>query len=131
MLLGYSTQWGDSAHAVNPLGDLYKHQIVQLARHLNLPSEVVDKPPSADLFEGQTDEEDLGFTYEQADQLLYHMVDLRFDQGELHGAGFDPDLVTQLARRVARNHFKRMPPAIAKLSRRTINQDFRYLRDWS
>ena len=71
------------------------------------------------------------FTYEQADQLLYHMVDLRFDQGELHGAGFDPDLVTQLARRVARNHFKRMPPPIAKLSRRTINQDFRYLRDWN
>ena len=55
MLLGYSTQWGDSAHAVNPLGDLYKHQVAQLARHLGLPSEVIEKPPSADLFEGQQD----------------------------------------------------------------------------
>ena len=131
MLLGYSTQWGDAAHAINPLGDLYKHQVFQLSRHLGLPPEVVEKPPSADLFEGQTDEQDLGFTYEEADQLLYHMVDLRLSQSELHEAGFDPELVTKLARRVAQNQYKRMPPPIAKLSRRTINQDFRYLRDWS
>lgn len=130
MLLGYSTQWGDSAHAVNPLGDLYKHQVVQLACHLDVPREVIDKPPSADLFEGQTDEADLGFTYETADRLLYAMIDQRRSERELVAAGFAPELVAQVARRVVQNQFKRLPPPIAKLSRRTINQDFRYLRDW-
>ena len=130
MLLGYSTQWGDSAHAVNPLGDLYKHQVVQLARHLDLPREVIDKPPSADLFEGQTDEAELGFTYEEADRLLFALVDLRLGERELAAAGFAPDLISRVAQRVVRNQFKRLPPPIAKLSRRTINHDFRYLRDW-
>lgn len=130
MLLGYSTQWGDSAHAVNPLGDLYKHQVVQLARHLGVPSEVIDKPPSADLFEGQTDEDELGFTYDEADRLLYRMVDLRHGERELIAAGFAEELVAKVARRVVQNQYKRLPPPIAKLSRRTINHDFRYLRDW-
>jgi NAD+ synthase len=130
MLLGYSTQWGDSAHAINPLGDLYKRQVVQLARHLGIPRAVIDKPPSADLFEGQTDEDELGFTYDEADRLLYRMIDLRHGERELVAAGFAPDLVAAVARRVVQNQYKRLPPPIAKLSRRTINQDFRYLRDW-
>ena len=130
LLLGYSTQWGDGAHAINPLGDMYKHQVVQLAEHLELPREVIDKPPSADLFEGQTDEEDLGFTYEEADRLLYRMVDERYTAEELVGAGFDPGLVQRIAARVVTNQFKRLPPVIAKLSRRSISHDFRYLRDW-
>lgn len=130
MLLGYSTQWGDAAHAVNPLGDLYKHQVYQLARHLGLPPGVIDKAPSADLFEGQTDEGELGFTYAEADALLYRMVDLRWNEAELVAAGFDTGFIRRVARRVAANQYKRMPPVIAKLSRRTINQDFRYLRDW-
>jgi NAD+ synthase len=130
MLLGYSTQWGDSAHAVNPLGDLYKHQVVQLARHLDLPREVIDKPPSADLVAGQTDEAELGFTYAAADRVLHAMIDQRKSERELAAAGFDPELVATIARRVVQNQFKRLPPPIAKLSRRTINQDFRYLRDW-
>ena len=70
ILLGYSTQWGDSASALNPLGDLYKHQVFQLAQHLELPEVVINKAPSADLFEGQTDEEELGFSYEEVDQLF-------------------------------------------------------------
>ena len=130
MLLGYSTQWGDSAHAVNPLGDLYKHQIVQLARHLDLPREVIDKPPSADLFEGQTDEDELGFSYDDADRLLYRMVDQRLGERELVSAGFPLELVQRIARRVVQNQYKRLPPPIAKLSRRSIGHDFRYLRDW-
>ncbi len=130
MLLGYSTQFGDSAHAINPLGDLYKHQVYQVARHLRLPAEVIDKPPSADLEEGQTDEADLGFTYEEADRLLYRMVDRRYDEQEVLAEGFDADLVARVARRVVANQFKRLPPVIAKLSRRTISHDFRYLRDW-
>jgi len=130
MLLGYSTQWGDAAHAVNPLGDLYKHQVIQLARHLGVPSGVIDKPPSADLFEGQTDEDDLGFSYAQADEVLYWMVDERMNPEELADRGLDSTLVTTIAKRVVRNQYKRLPPPIAKLSTRTINQDFRYLRDW-
>ena len=130
ILLGYSTQWGDQAHAINPLGDLYKHQVYQLARYLELPSEVIEKPPSADLFEGQTDEAELGFTYAEADRLLYFMIDLRYDVSELLAEGFDEELVRDVAARVVRFQYKRLPPVIAKLSRRTISHDFRYLRDW-
>jgi len=130
MLLGYSTLFGDSAHAVNPLGDLYKHQVVQLARHLELPAEVIDKPPSADLFEGQTDEDELGFTYADADRLMYRMVDERWSEDELVAAGFERGFVRLVAARIVRNQYKRQMPVIAKLSHRTITQDFRYLRDW-
>lgn len=130
MLLGYSTLFGDSAHAINPLGDLYKHQVFQLARHLELPSEVIDKPPSADLIEGQTDEDELGFTYADADALLVQLVDHRKREAELLAEGFDPSLVRDVVRRIIGNQYKRVPPVIAKLSHRTIGQDFRYLRDW-
>lgn len=130
ILLGYSTQWGDSASAVNPIGDLYKAQVYQLARHLGIPSALIDKPPSADLFEGQTDESELGFSYAEIDPLLYLMVDERYDEEALVAEGFDREFVRQIARRIAGTQFKRVPPIIAKLSKRTINQDFRYLRDW-
>lgn len=130
ILLGYSTQWGDSASALNPIGDLYKDQIYQLARHLKVPAPILDKAPSADLFPGQTDEGELGFTYADADRLLYLMVDERMRESELVERGFAPDFVKKLAARIAATQFKRVPPIIAKLSHRTINQDFRYLRDW-
>lgn len=130
MLLGYSTLFGDSAHAVNPLGDLYKHQVVQLAKYLELPREVIEKPPSADLFEGQTDEEELGFSYAEADRLLVRLVDERRDEEELIEEGFDRDFIRLVARRIVRNQYKRLSPVIAKLSHRTIGHDFRYLRDW-
>jgi NAD+ synthase len=131
ILLGYSTQWGDAAHALNPLGDLYKHQVYQLARHLALPSEVIEKAPSADLFEGQTDEAELGFTYAEADRLLYLLVDRRYSEEELIAAGFAREFVRRIASRIVANQFKRLPPVIAKLSRRTVGHDFRYLRDWN
>jgi NAD+ synthase len=130
LLLGYSTQWGDAAHALNPLGDLYKHQVYQLARFLELPAELIEKPPSADLFEGQTDEKELGFTYADADRVLYRLVDRRYSEQELVAEGFDPELVRRIVARVVSNQFKRLPPVIAKLSRRSVGHDFRYLRDW-
>jgi NAD+ synthase len=130
ILLGYSTQFGDAASALNPLGDLYKAQIRQLSRAMNIPAPIIDKPPSADLWSGQTDEDELGFTYEQADQLLYLMVDQRYSPRECVEAGFDQKFVDQVLRRVRRNQFKRMQPPIAKLSNRTIGYDFLYLRDW-
>jgi NAD+ synthase len=130
LLLGYSTQFGDSASALNPLGDLYKHQIYQLARHLDLPRSVIEKAPSADLFVGQTDENELGFTYADVDRLLVRLVDQRWTESELVREGFDPTFVRRVARRIVDNQYKRLPPVIAKLSERTINHDFRYLRSW-
>ncbi|MFT3895991.1 MAG: NAD(+) synthase [Anaerolineales bacterium] len=130
ILLGYSTQWGDSAAAINPIGDLYKAQIRQLSRALNIPAPIVDKPPSADLWEGQTDESELGFTYDQADQLLYLLIDQRYSPQECVEAGFDQKFVDIVIKRIRRNQFKRMLPPIAKLSNRTIGYDFLYLRDW-
>ena len=130
ILLGYSTQWGDAAYALNPLGDLYKHQVYQLARYLELPAPVIDKSPSADLFEGQTDEGELGFSYAEADRLLYRMVDRRYSEAELVAEGFERAFVRRVADLVVGTQFKRVPPPIAKLSRRSVGHDFRYLRDW-
>ncbi|MBK8181260.1 MAG: NAD+ synthase [Planctomycetes bacterium] len=130
LLLGYTTQFGDSASALNPIGDLYKNQIYQLARHLGVPSPLIEKAPSADLFAGQTDEGELGFTYEMADRLLYLLVDERYSEEDLVRAGFEREFVRKIVGRIAATQFKRVPPIIAKLSHRTVNQDFRYLRDW-
>jgi NAD+ synthase len=130
ILLGYSTLWGDMASAVNPLGDLYKTQLRQLARSLGIPSPIIDKPPSADLWVGQTDEGELGFTYEEVDKLLYLLVDQRYSAMECIEEGFNEKFVTAVLKRVLRNQFKRMMPPIAKLSNRTIGYDFLYLRDW-
>lgn len=130
ILLGYSTLWGDSASAINPIGDLYKTQVRQLSRALGVPSAIVDKPPSADLWIGQTDEDELGFTYEDVDKLLYLLVDQRYNPQECVEAGFDRSFVDGVVKRIQRNQFKRMLPPIAKLSNRTIGYDFLYLRDW-
>jgi NAD+ synthase len=130
ILLGYSTIYGDSASAINPIGDLYKTQVRQLSRALNIPAPIIDKPPSADLWEGQTDENELGFTYEEVDKLLYLLVDQRYSPQEIIEAGFDEKFVNAVTTRIRRNQFKRMLPPIAKISNRTIGYDFLYLRDW-
>lgn len=130
ILLGYSTLWGDMASAINPIGDLYKTQVRQLSRALNVPSPIIDKAPSADLWEGQTDEKELGFTYEEVDRLLFLLIDHRFSPAECVEEGFDEKFVDAVIKRIRRNQFKRMMPPIAKLSNRTIGYDFLYLRDW-
>lgn len=130
ILLGYSTMWGDMASAINPIGDLYKTQVRQLSRALGIPDEIIDKPPSADLWTGQTDEGELGFTYEQVDQLLFLIVDQRYSAQECVEEGFDEKFVHSVIERVRRSQFKRMMPPIAKVSNRTIGYDFLYLRDW-
>jgi NAD+ synthase len=91
---------------------------------------VIDKAPSADLFEGQTDEEDLGFTYEEVDRLLVKMIDERWTEGELVADGFSESFVKLVAGRIAANQYKRLPPIIAKLGPRSVTHDFRYLRSW-
>jgi NAD+ synthase len=130
ILLGYSTIYGDAACAINPIGDLYKTQLRQLAAELGVPDVIVQKAPSADLWIGQTDEEELGFTYAEVDRLLYLLVDQRYSPEECVEAGFEENFVTEVMRRIQRNHYKRIMPPIAKLSNRTIGYDFLYLRDW-
>jgi NAD+ synthase len=130
LLLGYSTIHGDMAHALNPLGDLYKTQVWALARALGLPDQVIDKPPSADLWEGQSDEEELGFQYALVDVLLYYVVDERRTRPELRALGYADDFIDLILRRVRDSQYKRRPPVIAKLSARTIDREFRYPRDW-
>ena len=130
ILLGYSTIYGDSACAFNPIGDLYKTQVRQLAAALGIPQVILDKAPSADLWEGQTDEGELGFTYAEADRLLHLLVDQRFRPEECVQAGFSQGLVEAVLKRIRRNQFKRVLPPIAKLSTRTVGYDFLYLRDW-
>lgn len=130
ILLGYTTLYGDSACAINPLGDLYKTQVRQLARALTIPAEIIEKPPSADLWSGQTDEGELGFTYEEVDRLLVLLVDNRYDVEACVGAGFKRKFVETILERIRLNQFKRLMPPIAKLSNRTVGYDFLYLRDW-
>jgi NAD+ synthase len=129
-LLGYGTLYGDMACAINPLGDLYKTQVWQLAVHLGVPQRVIDKKPSADLWQGQTDEGELGFSYRDVDLLLFHMIDERRNRNELAAMGFAEEFVRRVQKLVRMNQFKRRPPLIAKISHRTVNIDFRYARDW-
>lgn len=131
LLLGYSTVYGDSGVALQPIGDLYKTQLRQLAEALDVPESVRTKAPSADLWSGQTDEGELGFTYADVDQVLYLLVDERYSVEEVAEEGFELAFVQKVWRRVKMNHFKRTMPNIAKLSRRTIGHDFLFLRDWA
>jgi NAD+ synthase len=130
LLLGYGTIYGDLASAINPIGDLYKTQVWQLADAVGVPTAIVQKAPSADLWAGQSDETELGFQYRMIDQLLYYLVDHRYSLEELSRLGFDEAFIKEILRRVRDNQYKRRLPVIAKLSSRTIDRDFRYPRDW-
>ncbi|TLY32600.1 MAG: NAD+ synthase [Ignavibacteria bacterium] len=130
VMLGYGTQFGDTACAINPLGDLYKTQVWQLADAAGVPKKIVEKKPTADLWAGQTDEGELGFSYKLVDRLLYAMIDDRRTDEELNELGFEENFIEKVRRIVQRNQFKRRPPVIAKISHRTVNIDFRYPRDW-
>jgi NAD+ synthase len=130
LLLGYGTVFGDLASAINPIGDLYKSHIWQLAAYLDVPQVIIKKPPSADLWSGQTDEDEIGYSYAEIDRLLHFMIDLRYSQEMLLELKFSKKMVQDIQKRIQQSQFKRRPPVIAKLSHRTINQDFRYCRDW-
>jgi NAD+ synthase len=134
ILLGYSTLWGDMASAVNPIGDLYKFQVRDISMHLKIPSAIVDKPPSADLWEGQTDEGELKMTYDFIDRILYHWVDLGWNKERIIAAveksGVEKENVDSIFRRVMTSQYKRKMPLIIKVSEKTIDREFRYPRDW-
>jgi NAD+ synthase len=129
LMLGYGTLFGDLASAINPLGDLYKTQINQLARWLGVPEEICLKAPSADLVEGQTDEQDLGWSYEDLDCVMKVLVDNRMTVEEALKQGLEEKLVRHVYQVISVTQFKRMGPLIPKLSTRTIGIDFHLNRD--
>ena len=129
ILLGYSTIFGDNASSINPLGDLYKQQVWQLAEHLDLPRRVIDKKPSADLWPGQTDEDELGFSYRTADEVLYLMFDRGLLPAEVVERGYEADVVEKIDQLERRNRFKRRLMLIARLSGSAINLDREIPRD--
>jgi NAD+ synthase len=124
ILLGYTTLYGDSACALNPIGDLYKTQVRQLATDLGVPQDIISKAPSADLWVGQTDEDELGFTYAEVDRLLIRLVDGRWSLEDCVDAGFDREFVIKVIDRIRRTQFKRVLPPIGKLSNRIVGYDF-------
>jgi NAD+ synthase len=129
LMLGYGTLFGDLASAVNPIGDLYKSEVFELARYLGVPDSIVNKPPSADLWAGQSDEAELGYSYAVLDAALRAYVEERKSREELLAAGIDAKLIDLIITRIYRNQFKRKMPVIAKLTSRTVNHDFNYPRD--
>ncbi|MEE8488165.1 MAG: NAD+ synthase, partial [Gemmatimonadota bacterium] len=120
-LLGYFTWHADDSPPINPLGDLFKTQVWALARHLGLPDVVIDKPASADLVVGQTDEDDLGVSYTEADLILLHLIEGRAPDWLLE-AGFPPDRVATVRNRLESTHWKRSLPTVAMLSSTAIGE---------
>jgi NAD+ synthase len=127
-LIGYSTIFGDSACAFNPIGDLYKSQVRQVAAAIGVPDEIIRKAPSADLWPGQTDELEGGFTYPELDRLLFWMIDKRRTDEELMAMGFAEVAVARVKRLIAVSEFKRQVPPVAKLGPRTTGVDYLYPR---
>jgi NAD+ synthetase len=122
-LLGYFTWHGDDAPPVNPLGDLFKTQVIALAAHLGIAEAIVAKPATADLVVGQTDEADLGITYESADQILHWLL-LGYRQSQVSAMGFDAKDVETVARRLHSTHWKRRLPTVAMVSSTTIGESY-------
>jgi NAD+ synthase len=127
-LIGYTTVFGDNASAFNPVGDLYKSQVRQLADVCGVPAVIIAKAPSADLWPGQTDESEVGFSYAEVDRLLFWMIDRRRSDEELAAMGFEAAFVARVGRMVAGAEYKRQVPPIAKLGPRTTGVDYLYPR---
>ena len=129
LMLGYGTLYGDLSSAINPIGDLYKSEVYVLANYLGVTKSIIKKPPSADLWAGQSDEADLGYTYEELDSAMKLYVDQRFTKKQTLAKGVDEKMLDMIIKRIFANHFKRKMPVIAKLTSRTLNHDFNYPRD--
>ncbi|MDQ1263080.1 MAG: synthase [Campylobacterota bacterium] len=129
LMLGYGTLYGDLASAINPIGDLYKSEIFEFARYLGIPHSIINKAPSADLWEGQSDEADLGYSYAELDGALRLYVEERLTKEEVIKSGYSKEMIDMIIDKIYKNQFKRKMPVIAKLTSRTINHDFNYPRD--
>jgi NAD+ synthase len=125
-MLGYTTLYGDAACAFNPVGDLYKTQVRQLARVMGMPEKIISKSPSADLWTGQTDEGEMGFSYDDVDQLLYMLIEERYSVSECCGAGIPEPFVRRVIGMINKNGFKRRLPPVARISPLPVGEDWIY-----
>lgn len=130
LLIGYSTWYGDMAASILPIGDLYKTQVKMLSKYLKIPDFIIDKTPSAELWVGQTDEEEIGISYEELDKILFLLIDKRMSIDDVVNQGFELEKVKKIRKMVLKSHFKRRLPPIPKLSDRTVGIDFLYLREY-
>jgi NAD+ synthetase len=122
-LLGYFTWHADDSPPINPIGDLYKTQVWALARHIGVPDAIIDKPATADLIVGQTDEADLGISYARADQILNGLLH-GYSHDALRSRGFTVDELSTVSKRLESTHWKRRPPATALLSHSAIGESY-------
>jgi NAD+ synthase len=129
LLIGYGTIHGDMACGINPLGDLYKTQVRELAAHLGVSRRILEKQPTAGLWPGQTDEGEIGLTYEEIDAVLFKLVDLQVSAEDIAAAGVRKKTVVRIAALIRNSEFKRKMPPVAKLSARTVGLDFLYPYD--
>lgn len=115
--LGYGTLFGDLAWLINPIGDLFKTQVYQLGKFLGIPEEILNKKPSAELWEGQTDEGELGFTYQQADAILFYYIEKNMKPEEIANQlkGIKKEIIFKVIEKVRKTEFKRKTPLIAKI----------------
>ena len=130
-LIGYSTLYGDSAAAFFPIADLYKTQVFSLAEHVGIDQKILTKPPSADLWQDQTDEGEIGMSYQLLDEILFQLVDLRLTPDAVAAGNYQKKQVDRVWKMVVSSQYKRTQPPVAKLLNRSIGHDFRYLRDWN
>lgn len=114
-LLGYFTRFGDEASDLEPIRNLYKTQVIALAKYLGVPQKIIVKPPSAGLWKGQTDEEELGFSYKIADKILYFHFDKNYPWPEIEKLGFKKEVVDKVRLRVEKNEFKHKVPKTTKV----------------
>ncbi len=132
LLLGYGTKYGDIGVDFYPIGDLYKTQVWQLSDYVGIPTEIIRKAPSAGLWVGQTDEEELGHTYYEIDRILYCLVELELSVRETSKIlGISEEAVNDIYKRVITSEHKRKIPIITRLSRMCLDKDWKYPVDRS
>jgi NAD+ synthase len=122
ILLGYFTVYGDGGCSLEPLGDLYKTQVWEMAKLIGVPDEIINEKPSADLWEGQTDEEELGITYKKSDSILYLLFEKCFTKEEAISEGYSPKDIDRVIELVKKTCFKRHPPPVPLLRTQNINK---------